>query len=49
MTMHGMYPPRFKLVVYGKNAAAPALAQITFNGSCDDIDTNVILEPDDGM
>ena len=48
MTMRGKYPPRFQLVVSGKNATTATLAQITFIGSCDDIVANVFLEPDDG-
>lgn len=49
MAVNRMYPPRFKLSVYGKNAVEPAIAQITFNGSINNLDTEIILEPGYGM
>lgn len=47
MTCNEMYPPRFKLVVYGKNSTEPAIAKVTFTGSQDDLDTDILLEPAD--
>lgn len=49
MTVNRIYPPRFKLVISGKNATDPTIVRITFNGSHDVLDTNIVLEPDDGM
>lgn len=49
MTIHQMYPPRFKLVVYGKRAMEPAIAQIIFTGSVKDLDTDILLGLDNGM
>ena len=46
MTHREMYPPRFKLTVSGRNATEPAVAEITFAGSEDDLDTDILLEPD---
>ena len=48
MTRNEMYPPRFKLVIHGRNATEPTIARVTFTGSQDDLDTDILLEPDAG-
>lgn len=48
MTRNEMYPPRFKLVIHGRNATEPTIAKVTFTGSQDDLDTDILLEPDSG-
>ena len=48
-TLKRVYPPRFKMVVSGKNATESTIAQVSFSGSLEDLDTDIILEPDIGM
>ena len=50
MSINRMYPPRFKLILYGRNAIEPAAAQIIFTGSIDEsLNTDIFLEPNTGM
>ena len=46
MTQNEMYPPRFKLVISGKEATKSAIAEIDFIGSQEDLDTEILLELD---
>ena len=48
MALNCIYPPRFKLVVHGRNAAEPAIAQILFTGAQEKLDTDILLDPEDG-
>ena len=49
MSTYRMYPPRFKLLVSGRNAVEPAEATIEFTGSIINLDTAILLEPNTGM
>ena len=46
MTQREMYPPRFKLVISGRSAIEATIADITFTGSQEDLDTEILLELD---
>ncbi len=46
MTLNEMYPPRFKLVISGQEATKNAIAEISFTGSQEDLDTEILLELD---
>jgi hypothetical protein len=48
-TLNRTYPPRFKLVISGKSATDSTIARVSFTGSNEDLDTDIILEPDYGM
>lgn len=46
MTLNEMYPPRFKVGISGKEATKLAIADISFTGSKEDLDTEIMLELD---
>lgn len=48
MALNSIYPPRFKLVIHGRNAEKPAIAQILFTGAQEDLNTDILIDPEDG-
>lgn len=44
MTQREMYPPRFKLEISGQEATNSDIAEVSFVGSEEDLDTEIMLE-----